>query len=133
MEVWTDVWNKFSGICRHFEHSAGSLPILQLPIGSIPLGTWVPNVGDPNGQPLIRLRPNASLGDALSMFVQGDHSYVLKFVYFFLGLFLIYVLFPMIFLWRCPRGFFWKLLVDFKKSYPLIKGKKIEGEVTVYK
>lgn len=61
-------------ICRRFEHSAGSLPILQLPIASIPLGTWVPNVGDPNGQPLIRLRPNASLGDALSMFVQAKVS-----------------------------------------------------------
>jgi hypothetical protein len=77
LEVETDVWNTFSGICRHFKHSSGSLPILQLPIGSIPLGTWVPRVGDPNGQPLTMLRPNASLGAALSMFVQGDHSYVL--------------------------------------------------------
>ncbi|WJX85406.1 AMP-activated serine/threonine-protein kinase regulatory subunit [Trifolium repens] len=61
-------------ICRHFKHSAGSLPILQLPIGSIPLGTWVPRVGDPNGQPLAMLRPNASLGAALSMFVQANVS-----------------------------------------------------------
>jgi hypothetical protein len=61
-------------ICRHFKHSAGSLPILQLPIGSIPLGTWVPRVGDPNGQPLAMLRPNASLGAALSMFVQANAS-----------------------------------------------------------
>lgn len=65
----------FSGICRHFKHSTGSLPILQLPVGSIPLGTWVPKVGDLNGQPLAMLRPNASLGAALLMFVQGDHSY----------------------------------------------------------
>ncbi|CAI8615456.1 unnamed protein product [Vicia faba] len=61
-------------ICRHFKHSAGSLPILQLPIGSIPLGTWVPKVGDPNGQPLAMLMPNASLGAALTMFVQANVS-----------------------------------------------------------
>ncbi|KAJ1380908.1 Immunoglobulin-like fold [Sesbania bispinosa] len=61
-------------ICRHFKHSASSLPILQLPVGSIPLGTWVPKVGEPNGQPLAMLRPNASLGAALSMFVQAEVS-----------------------------------------------------------
>ncbi|OIW13568.1 hypothetical protein TanjilG_29309 [Lupinus angustifolius] len=61
-------------ICRHFKYSSGSLPILQLPIGSIPLGTWVPKVGEPNGQPLAMLRLNASLGAALSMFVQAKVS-----------------------------------------------------------
>ncbi|WJX18843.1 AMP-activated serine/threonine-protein kinase regulatory subunit [Trifolium repens] len=61
-------------ICRHFKHSTGSLPILRLSIGSIPLGTWVPRVGDPNGQPLAMLRPNAFLGAALSMFVQANVS-----------------------------------------------------------
>ncbi|XP_061348445.1 sucrose nonfermenting 4-like protein isoform X1 [Gastrolobium bilobum] len=61
-------------ICRHFKHSSGSLPILQLPVGSIPLGTWVPKVGEPNGQPLAMLRPNASLGAALSMFIQAEVS-----------------------------------------------------------
>ncbi|KAJ4839918.1 AMP-activated serine/threonine-protein kinase regulatory subunit [Turnera subulata] len=61
-------------ICRHFRHSAGSLPILQQPICSIPLGTWVPQVGEPNGRPLAILRPNASLGAALSLLVQADVS-----------------------------------------------------------
>ncbi|KAE9593685.1 hypothetical protein Lal_00036540 [Lupinus albus] len=61
-------------ICRHFKYSPGSLPILQVPIGSIPLGTWVPKVGEPNGQPLAMLRPNASLGAALSMFVEAKVS-----------------------------------------------------------
>jgi len=65
---------KFSGICRHFKHSLNSLPILQLQVGSIPLGAWMPKVGEPNGRPLAMLRPSASLGAALSMFVQGDHS-----------------------------------------------------------
>jgi len=50
------------------------LPILQLPIGSIPVGTWVSKVGESNKKPLAMLRPNASLGDALSLLIQGDHS-----------------------------------------------------------
>ncbi|OIW17498.1 hypothetical protein TanjilG_22610 [Lupinus angustifolius] len=61
-------------ICRHFKYSSGSLPILQLPIGSLPMGTWVPKVGEPNGQPLAMLRPNSSLGAALSMFVEAKVS-----------------------------------------------------------
>ncbi|XP_054801738.1 sucrose nonfermenting 4-like protein isoform X2 [Prosopis cineraria] len=58
-------------ICRHFKHSSSSLPILHLPIGSIPLGTWVPRVGEPNRQPLAMLRPNASLAAALSLLIQA--------------------------------------------------------------
>ncbi|CAL0302291.1 unnamed protein product [Lupinus luteus] len=61
-------------ICRHFKHSLVSLPILQVPIGSLPLGTWVPKVGEPNGQPLAMLKPSASLGAALSMFVEAKVS-----------------------------------------------------------
>ncbi|QCD77751.1 sucrose nonfermenting 4-like protein [Vigna unguiculata] len=62
------------GICRHFKHSLSSLPILQHPVGSIPLGVWMPKVGEPNGRPLAMLRPSASLGAALSMFVQAEVS-----------------------------------------------------------
>ncbi|RDY11313.1 Sucrose nonfermenting 4-like protein, partial [Mucuna pruriens] len=61
-------------ICRHFKHSLSSLPILQLPVGSLPLGTWMPKVGEPNGRTLAMLRPSASLGAALSMFVQAEVS-----------------------------------------------------------
>ncbi|KAB2071445.1 hypothetical protein ES319_A08G222000v1 [Gossypium barbadense] len=61
-------------ICRHFKHSASSLPILQQPICSIPLGTWVPNIGEPNGRPLAMLRPNATLGAALSLLIQAEVS-----------------------------------------------------------
>ncbi|KAH1192134.1 Sucrose nonfermenting 4-like protein [Glycine max] len=56
-------------ICRHFEHSSDSLPILQLPIG-----TWVSKVGESNKKPLAMLRPNASLGDALSLLIQAEVS-----------------------------------------------------------
>lgn len=65
---------KCPGICRHFKHSSSSLPILQQPICSIPIGTWVPKIGESSGKPLAMLRPNASLGAALSLLVQGDIS-----------------------------------------------------------
>ncbi|RZC22199.1 Sucrose nonfermenting 4-like protein isoform E [Glycine soja] len=61
-------------ICRQFKHSLSSFPILQLPVASIPLGTWMPRVGEPNGRPLAMLMPSASLGAALSMFVQAKVS-----------------------------------------------------------
>ncbi|KAK9265920.1 hypothetical protein L1049_012599 [Liquidambar formosana] len=61
-------------ICRHFRHSSSSLPILQQPICSIPLGTWVPKIGEPNGRPLAMLKRNASLSAALSLLVQAEVS-----------------------------------------------------------
>ncbi|KAL0364803.1 UNVERIFIED_CONTAM: Sucrose nonfermenting 4-like protein [Sesamum angustifolium] len=61
-------------ICRHFKHSSSSLPILQQPISSFPLGTWVPKIGESNGKPIAMLRPNASLGAALSLLVEADVS-----------------------------------------------------------
>lgn len=63
-------------ICRHFKHSSSSLPILHLPIGLIPLGTWVPDVGESGRRPLAMLRPNASFGAVLSLLIQGDYSSV---------------------------------------------------------
>ncbi|XP_008813370.1 sucrose nonfermenting 4-like protein isoform X2 [Phoenix dactylifera] len=61
-------------ICRHFKYSSSSLPVLQLPVCTIPLGTWVPKIGDPNGRPLEMLRPNASLSSALSLLVKARVS-----------------------------------------------------------
>ncbi|KAK6911561.1 AMP-activated protein kinase, glycogen-binding domain [Dillenia turbinata] len=62
------------GICRNFKHSFGTLPILQQPICSIPLGTWVPKRGETNRRPVAMLRSNASLSDALSLLVQANVS-----------------------------------------------------------
>lgn len=67
----TNIHAKSPGVCRHFRHSSSSLPILQQPICSIPLGTWVPKIGEPSGKPIAMLRPNASLSSALSLLVQG--------------------------------------------------------------
>ncbi|CAL5413161.1 unnamed protein product [Camellia sinensis] len=57
-------------ICRYFKHSSGTLPMLQLPICAIPLGTWVLGIGETNRRPLAMLRPSSSLGLALSLLVQ---------------------------------------------------------------
>ncbi|KAG2721520.1 hypothetical protein I3760_02G085100 [Carya illinoinensis] len=61
-------------ICRYFRHCASSLPILQLPICAIPLGTWAPQIGETNQRPLAMLRPSASLSSALSLLVQAQVS-----------------------------------------------------------
>lgn len=61
----------FSGICRYFRHCSSSLPVLQFPISAIPVGTWVPKIGESNRQPLAMLRPTASLASALNLLVQG--------------------------------------------------------------
>ncbi|GAB2287329.1 AMP-activated serine/threonine-protein kinase regulatory subunit [Dionaea muscipula] len=63
-------------ICRHFKHSSSSLPILQQPICSIPLATWVPRIGESGSRAFAMLRQNASLSDALSLLVQADVSSV---------------------------------------------------------
>ncbi|XP_047311013.1 sucrose nonfermenting 4-like protein [Impatiens glandulifera] len=61
-------------ICRYFRHSSSSLPILQQPISSLPLCTWVPKIGESGARPFAMLRPNASLGAALSLLVQAEVS-----------------------------------------------------------
>lgn len=61
-------------ICRFFRHSPSSLPVLQLPICAIPLGTWVPKIGEPNRRTLAMLRPSASLSAALNLLIQAQIS-----------------------------------------------------------
>ncbi|XP_010551058.1 PREDICTED: sucrose nonfermenting 4-like protein [Tarenaya hassleriana] len=63
-------------ICRYFRHCSSSLPILQLPICALPVGTWVPKIGEANGRPLAMLRPNASLSQALNLLIQAQVSAV---------------------------------------------------------
>lgn len=68
---WTNTVRRSTDLCRYFRHSPASLPILQLPINAIPLGTWVPKIGEPNRRPLAMLRPTASLSAALNLLIQG--------------------------------------------------------------
>ncbi|KAG8636574.1 sucrose nonfermenting 4-like protein isoform X2 [Manihot esculenta] len=61
-------------ICRYFRHCSGTLPVLQLPICAIPVGTWVPKIGESNKRPLAMLRPSASLSSALNLLIQAQVS-----------------------------------------------------------
>lgn len=61
-------------LCRYFKHSASVLPVLQMPVSSIPLGSWVPSIGDHNGRSIAMLRPTASLSSALTLLVQAGVS-----------------------------------------------------------
>ncbi|XP_031274371.1 sucrose nonfermenting 4-like protein isoform X2 [Pistacia vera] len=61
-------------ICRYFRHCSDSLPILKVPICAIPVGTWVPKIGEPIQRPLAMLRPSATLSSALNLLVQAQVS-----------------------------------------------------------
>ncbi|KAK9136954.1 hypothetical protein Sjap_007548 [Stephania japonica] len=61
-------------ICRHFKHSSSAVPILHQPICSIPLGTWIPMIGDSSRQPLAMLRPSSSLSSALTLLLEAQVS-----------------------------------------------------------
>ncbi|XP_044486834.1 sucrose nonfermenting 4-like protein isoform X2 [Mangifera indica] len=61
-------------ICRYFRHCSDSVPILKVPICAIPVGTWVPKIGESNRKPLAMLRPSASLSSALNLLVQAQVS-----------------------------------------------------------
>ncbi|CAM8989809.1 hypothetical protein QQ045_007839 [Rhodiola kirilowii] len=61
-------------ICRYFKSCASSVPVLQLPLHAVPVGTWVPKIGVSNQRPLAMLRPNASLNSALNLLIQAQVS-----------------------------------------------------------
>ncbi|XP_073275209.1 sucrose nonfermenting 4-like protein isoform X3 [Primulina huaijiensis] len=61
-------------VCRFFKNSTSVLPVLQLPICAIPVGTWLPKTGEPKGCPLALLRPSASLSTALNLLIQAQVS-----------------------------------------------------------
>lgn len=58
-------------LCKHFRHSIGALPLLNLPIGSLPLGTWRGNTPDCR---LVVLTANMSLSTAFKLLDQGVSS-----------------------------------------------------------
>ncbi|WCJ23524.1 5'-AMP-activated protein kinase subunit beta-1 [Euphorbia peplus] len=61
-------------ICRYFRHCSATLPILEVPICSIPVGTWVPKIGESGRRPLAMLRLSASLSSALNLLIQAQVS-----------------------------------------------------------
>ncbi|KAA8540594.1 hypothetical protein F0562_024487 [Nyssa sinensis] len=59
--------------CRHLRHRLEYLPLLQQPIGSLPLGTWR-EVGGASGRLLLTLRPSDPLSSALNLLIEGQIS-----------------------------------------------------------
>ncbi|KAL2462274.1 Sucrose nonfermenting 4-like protein [Abeliophyllum distichum] len=58
-------------VCRHFKHHIGYLPLLQQPIGYLPLGTWAREVGRASDRPLLTLRTNDPLDSAINLLLKG--------------------------------------------------------------
>ncbi|XP_043724069.1 sucrose nonfermenting 4-like protein [Telopea speciosissima] len=61
-------------ICRHFRHFPGTLPLLQIPVGRLPLGTWAPDIRTTNAYQLTTLQPNAPLSSALDFLIEAQVS-----------------------------------------------------------
>lgn len=61
-------------LCRYFRHCSTSLPVLQLPIYAIRIGTWIPEIGEPNRRPLAMLKPSDTLSSALNLLIQAQVS-----------------------------------------------------------
>lgn len=61
-------------ICRHFRHAASSMALLQQPIYVLPIGTWIPEIGNGGGRPLAMLRPIESLSSALTLLLEAHVS-----------------------------------------------------------
>ncbi|KAK9120266.1 hypothetical protein Scep_018359 [Stephania cephalantha] len=57
-------------ICRHFKLSPGSLPLFKQPIGRLPLGTWIPDIGKASGRQPVLVRHSTSLSSALNLLIQ---------------------------------------------------------------
>eukprot|EP00898_Chlorokybus_atmophyticus_P007834 jgi/Chlat1/8051/Chrsp73S07535 len=73
-----------SCICRYFKHLPSALPLLQQPIGTLPLGTWGAHLGNPRAgagaahggqqRQLATVRLDAPLTTALGMLLQAQVS-----------------------------------------------------------
>ncbi|KAI3737474.1 hypothetical protein L2E82_27478 [Cichorium intybus] len=61
-------------ICRHFEHRATYLPLLQQSIGGLPIGTWIREIG--GARELKTFPPNYLLGDAYRLLIDEHISSV---------------------------------------------------------
>ncbi|XP_060205346.1 sucrose nonfermenting 4-like protein isoform X1 [Lycium barbarum] len=61
--------------CRHFRHSLDYLPLLQQPVGNLPLGTWAREVGGrASSRVLLTLHSRDLLGSALKLLIEGEIS-----------------------------------------------------------
>ncbi|KAJ0902793.1 putative AMP-activated kinase, glycogen-binding protein [Helianthus annuus] len=61
-------------INRHFEYRVGYLPLLQQPIGSLPIGSWIRDIG--GARELLMLLSHEPLSDALRLLLDEHISSV---------------------------------------------------------
>ncbi|KAJ8553527.1 hypothetical protein K7X08_024205 [Anisodus acutangulus] len=62
-------------VCRHFRHSLEYLPLLQQPVGNLPLGTWAREVGGrASSRVLLTLHSRDILSSALKLLIEGEIS-----------------------------------------------------------
>ncbi|KAI7730182.1 hypothetical protein M8C21_022735 [Ambrosia artemisiifolia] len=61
-------------VTRHFEHRIGYLPLLQQPIGSLPIGSWIRDIG--GARELLTLLSHELLSDALRLLLDEHISSV---------------------------------------------------------
>ncbi|CDO98288.1 unnamed protein product [Coffea canephora] len=63
-------------ICRHFRRHLEFLPLLQQPVGNLPLGTWAREIGKSGDRLLLTLRASEPLSSALNLLIQACVSSV---------------------------------------------------------
>lgn len=66
---------KILDICRNFRHCLQYLPLLQQPIGNLPVGTWTREVGWANNRTLLTLHASSSLSSALNLLIKGIYLF----------------------------------------------------------
>ncbi|XP_027122764.1 sucrose nonfermenting 4-like protein isoform X4 [Coffea arabica] len=63
-------------ICRHLRRHLEFLPLLQQPVGNLPLGTWAREIGKSGDRLLLTLRASEPLSSALNLLIQARVSSV---------------------------------------------------------
>ncbi|XP_027167397.1 sucrose nonfermenting 4-like protein [Coffea eugenioides] len=63
-------------ICGHFRRHLEFLPLLQQPVGNLPLGTWAREIGKSGDRLLLTLRASEPLSSALNLLIQACVSSV---------------------------------------------------------
>lgn len=63
-------------ICRHLRRHLEFLPLLQQPVGNLPLGTWAREIGKTSDRLPLTLRASEPLSSALNLLIQAHVSSV---------------------------------------------------------
>lgn len=58
-------------IHKHFEHRIGYLPLMQQPVGCLPVGSWIRDIG--GARELLTLLPHELLSGAFRLLLDGTY------------------------------------------------------------